>query len=83
MKEGEVVEVKNCSKKMFKLFNYTDIAAVVVQQPLLEIKDRIVEDEKMFLLVRRFNAAGCFDDCGNEKRIHDATYLCLKRQNLH
>ena len=42
--------------------------AIIVEKPLLECENGIVKGGEALLLVRRLNATGSFDDCGNEKR---------------
>ena len=47
--------------------SHTDIMAIIIEKPLLEFTNWVIKGGKEFLLVKRLNATGSFDNCGNEK----------------
>ena len=52
-------------------------------KPLLEFKNRIVESRKTSFLIGRFNAARCFNDCGNEKRFVNIDATTSLKSDFH
>jgi hypothetical protein len=61
---------------------HADVKAIVVDQPLPERKNGIVESGKPFLLVVRGNPLGR-DDCGDEKLLVDIDAATDRINNFH
>jgi two-component system chemotaxis response regulator CheB len=49
----------------------------------VEFKNRIVESRKTSFLIGRFNAARCFNDCGNEKRFVNIDATTSLKSDFH
>lgn len=57
--------------------------ALVFNQPVFELQDRIVEGGETLLVIRRFHTGSGFDDCGNEKRFVNIDAAAGLINNFH
>jgi hypothetical protein len=56
---------------------------VVLDKPMLEFKNRIVEGGETLFMIRRLNTACGLDDCGNEKRFVNIDTTTGLKSNFH
>ena len=61
-------EIENGNPILSSRF-HTDIKTGIIKKPLFEVSDITVKSRKPFLLVRRLDTFGGFNDCGNEKSL--------------
>lgn len=62
---------------------HTDIPALVFNQPIFELQDKIVEGGETLLLVRRFYSVSGFNDRGNKKRFVNIDATAGLINNFH